>query len=125
LSLILIAKENKPQDAEGMSKKLDISKSFLAKILQNLAKVGILNSYKGAKGGFELSRPIEEITLFEIIKASEGKHPKVFTCSVSGKDCMRSPDFICSLQPVFNSLQLKIDQFLQGIRLSDLIAKEA
>lgn len=125
LSLILIAKEKLPQDADGLSKKLDISKSFLAKILQNLAKDGILNSYKGAKGGFELSKPVEDITLLEIIKASEGKHPKVFACSVGRDDCVRKPDYICGLQPLFNNLQIKIDDFLLTIKLSDLIIKEA
>lgn len=125
LSLLLIAKERLPQDAEGLSKKLDISRSFLAKILQNLAKDGILNSYKGARGGFELSKPVDEINLLEIIKASEGKHPKVFACSLDGKDCIHKPDFICSLQPLFNNLQAKIDNFLSNIKLSDLITKEA
>ena len=56
LSLALIGESGDPKDVDTLSKQLDISKSFLAKILQNLAKAGILVSYKGAKGGFALKK---------------------------------------------------------------------
>ena len=46
LSLILLSKADSPQDSETLSTKLAISKSFLAKVLQTLAKNGILKSYK-------------------------------------------------------------------------------
>ena len=87
LSLIVLAKSNHPLDAETLSKKLDISKSFLAKILQSLARKGILNSYKGVNGGFELSRKSADITVLEVMEAAEGKTPAVFNCSPSTDDC--------------------------------------
>ncbi len=46
LSLIVLSRATSPMDSETLSKELSISKSFLAKILQSLAKSGILNSYK-------------------------------------------------------------------------------
>ncbi|MFP4333282.1 MAG: Rrf2 family transcriptional regulator [Campylobacterales bacterium] len=123
LSLIAISKEDAPQDVESLSKKLEISKSFLAKILQSLAKEGILNSYKGAKGGFALQKKPEDISLFEIIEASEGRYPKVFMCSTEDGDCPKGKEasYICKLQPILNSLQGKIDGFLHHIKLSDMV----
>ena len=41
LSLIVLAKTEKPMDSETLSRELDISKSFLAKILQAMARKGI------------------------------------------------------------------------------------
>lgn len=124
LSLIVISKESEPQDAESLATKLELSKSFLAKILQNLAKGGVLKSFKGAKGGFALDKAPSDITLIQIIDIAEGKHPKVFTCSSEKSDCMRDPSFICALQPFLGRLQVKIDDFLQHITLQDLLTEE-
>jgi len=62
-----------------------LSKAFLAKILQALAKEGILKSYKGANGGFMLERSPEEIDILSIIHSVEGKNPSVFECSDFGQ----------------------------------------
>jgi Rrf2 family protein len=56
LALVLIAKKDTPQNTDELSAQLNISKSFLAKILQKLAKNGILESYKGFNGGFLLKK---------------------------------------------------------------------
>lgn len=45
---------------------------FLAKILQKLRRDGILRSVKGASGGFGFARPIDEITLMDIVRAIDG-----------------------------------------------------
>lgn len=81
LSLIHIAKSQEPQDVDTMSSVLDIPKSFLAKILQALAKDALLKSYKGAKGGFMLVKKPSEYTLKEIINSVEKKSINVFECS--------------------------------------------
>ncbi len=52
LSLDKIRKSDKPVGAEQLAKELSIPKSFLAKILHNLAKRDILESHRGAQGGF-------------------------------------------------------------------------
>ena len=56
LSLVSIAQSDTPKNVDFLATELNISKSFLAKILQNLAKNGILNSYKGNNGGFTLKK---------------------------------------------------------------------
>jgi Rrf2 family iron-sulfur cluster assembly transcriptional regulator len=55
-----------------MTKRLDIPYHFLAKILQNLARKGLLTSLKGPSGGFTLSLPAQDITLFHIVEAIDG-----------------------------------------------------
>ena len=121
LSLIVLAKADKPLDADTLSKELDISKSFLAKILQSMARSGILNSYKGANGGFALAKNVREITVHDITCAAEGKNPAVFDCSKSQKDCPSDKASTCQIWPVVNRLQGKIDNFLDQLTLADLI----
>lgn len=124
LSLIVLAKAEKPLDADTLSRELDISKSFLAKILQSMARRGILNSYKGANGGFALAKDMREITIHDIICAAEGKNPSVFDCSKSEKDCPSDKARTCQIWPVVNRLQGKIDAFLGSLTLADLIEQE-
>ncbi|MSN96971.1 Rrf2 family transcriptional regulator [Campylobacter sp. FMV-PI01] len=121
-SLIFIAKKSKPQDVDTISKELEISKSFLAKILQNMAKDGILNSFKGVKGGFALARDRDKINLKEIINSAERHEATVFECSISIEDCPKKNDK-CEIWSIFNSLQLKVDDFLDTITLDDIINK--
>jgi Rrf2 family transcriptional regulator, iron-sulfur cluster assembly transcription factor len=121
LSLILLSKADKPRDNETLSRELSISKSFLAKILQSLAKDNILKSFKGVNGGFVLAKEPKDIDMLEIITCVEGKTPAVFDCSSSVDDCPSDRAEICSIWPFLNKLQGKIDSFLAELTLADLL----
>ena len=123
LALILLAKENDPIGVDKLSEKLDISKSFLAKVLQNLAKIGLLHSYKGVKGGFSLAKDAQSITLLSIFEASEGRAPAVFDCAPSKENCPSDKASICQIWPVLNNLQVKIDDFLEELTLADIMKR--
>ena len=121
LSLILLSKAEKPQDSETLSRELSIPKSFLAKILQSLAKHGILKSLKGVNGGFALIREAKDISMLEIISCVEGKAPAVFDCASSEENCPSDKAKICSIWPFLNKLQGKIDSFLDALTLADIL----
>ncbi|MDD2781055.1 Rrf2 family transcriptional regulator [Sulfuricurvum sp.] len=121
LSLIVLAKAGHPLDVDTLSRELDISKSFLAKILQSLARQGILNSYKGVNGGFELARHSRDITVLEVMEAAEGKSPAVFSCSPSQEDCPSNKALSCGLWPFLNRLQGKVDTFLGTLTLEAIL----
>jgi Rrf2 family protein len=121
LSLIVLSKSDKPKDSETLSKELYISKSFLAKILQAMAKQEILKSYKGANGGFVLQKDPKEIDVLSIISTVEGKNPSVFECSSSTSNCPSNQGDYCSIWPMLNRLQLKIDLFLANVTLADIL----
>jgi len=121
LSLIVLSKKDTPQDTESLSRELTIPKSFLAKILQSLAKEGILVSYRGANGGFALAKKANEISMLNVMSAVEGKTPVVFDCAPSESDCPSDKASICSIWPFLNKLQGKIDTFLSGLTLEDIL----
>ena len=121
LSLILLAKATAPMDSETLSRELSISKSFLAKILQLLAKKGILKSFKGVHGGFVLNAKPEDINMREVMSAVEGKAPVVFECAPSVEDCPSDRASLCNIWPFLNKLQGKIDIFLTELTLADII----
>ncbi len=121
LSLLVLSRADSPIDSETLSKELSIPKSFLAKILQALAKKRILKSYKGVHGGFVLYKKAQDINMLEVMSAVEGKAPAVFDCSSSTSDCPSNRAELCSIWPFFNKLQGKIDNFLAELTLEDIL----
>jgi Rrf2 family protein len=120
LSLIAIAKSNEPKNVDVLSRELNISKSFLAKIMQNLAKQNLVVSHRGINGGFALNKSWDAITILEIVVAAEEKLPSVFECSPSAGSCPNQIAILCSIWPLLNNLQLKINDFLEKLTLKDI-----
>jgi Rrf2 family protein len=118
---VSIAKSNEPKNVEVLANELNISKSFLAKILQNLAKNGVLNSFKGNNGGFSLKKSCEELTILEITTIAEEKTPSVFECTSTQGSCSSSFNGSCTVFPLLANLQSKISGFLDNLTLKDII----
>ena len=97
---------------------------YVEQILLRLRRAGIVESTRGAKGGYALARPAQEITLRQIITAAElvtfdlhcETHP------IDAERCAQSCD--CSIRPVWMMLQKKIDEVLDSVHLSDLLVGE-
>ena len=120
LSLISIAKHQDPINVDVLSKELEISKSFLAKIMQNLAKENLVTSHRGVNGVFVLNKPIDELTILEIVVAAEERNPMVFECSDSIHSCPNNKAKLCNIWPLLNNLQFKVNDFLAQLTLKDI-----
>lgn len=124
LSLDAIVKSEKPMGSEQLSRELNIPKSFLAKILQNLAKSGILVSHRGAQGGYGLNVESENITIYDIIYAVEGKKPAVFDCVSYSQACPNGVIGSCTISPFLAKFQNKIDKYLKNLTLQEILNEE-
>lgn len=51
---------------------IDAPESFVSKVLQQLVQAGLVSSQRGARGGFQLARPADDISLLEVVEAIEG-----------------------------------------------------
>lgn len=91
-----------------LSDKIDVPKEFLAKIFQDLAKHGILESRRGRGGGFRLSRPPGEIAIYEIVELIEGSQP-MSGCIFDGKTC--HPEDPCPLHDEWVEMREEIIDF--------------
>lgn len=121
LSLVAISKHENPINVDVLSKELEISKSFLAKIMQSLSKSGLVVSSRGVNGGFILKKPIDELTILEIVVAAEERNPMVFECSASVESCPNNKAYLCSIWPFLNNLQTKVNGFLGNLTLKDIM----
>jgi Rrf2 family transcriptional regulator, iron-sulfur cluster assembly transcription factor len=103
-----------------MASGIDVSQTILAKIFQNLGKVGLVKSSRGMGGGFTLSRPAEEISLLEIVEAVEG--PIVLNrCLLRQGMCDRDAE--CTVHPVWREVQEKMRGILGNVTLKQLAGK--
>jgi len=60
-----------PTQIQDISRRQQISPRYLEQIFQNLKRAGILKSKRGPQGGYSLARTPEEITVLEILNATE------------------------------------------------------
>ncbi|MFG3660958.1 RrF2 family transcriptional regulator [Streptomyces sp. NPDC047706] len=58
----------------------DMSPSYLNKVLQQLVRADILQSLPGARGGFRLARPLDAVSMLDVVLAVEGDKP-LFRCA--------------------------------------------
>ncbi len=95
---------------DEIAREMCIPKSFLAKILQRLAKSKIVSSYVGVKGGFFLARKPRDITLFDVIEAIEGS-VAVNRCTENKKECALISK--CKVHPIWVSVRHDLERMLQ------------
>ncbi|MBD2871689.1 RrF2 family transcriptional regulator [Paenibacillus arenilitoris] len=65
-----------------LSGTLDVSESYLSKIMSKLRQDGIVRAVPGVNGGYELARPADQITFLDVIQVIEGRQ-QLFECSNS------------------------------------------
>ena len=67
-----LANQNSRTSAAKIAEKTRVTEKFCLKILRKLVSQGIVRSYKGVNGGYELNKLPEEITLKQVIETIEG-----------------------------------------------------
>lgn len=98
-----------------------ISADYAENILRSLKKRGLVISIKGPGGGYKLGKEPGEITIKEVISASEGKIALV-NCVLDKDFCDRTGDCIARL--LWTRVSEKIDEFLEAITIEDLLIEE-
>ena len=89
-----LARRKERTGAATVAKMTGVTPRFTLKILHKLTASKIVVSYKGAKGGYELARPADEITLREVIETFEG--PYILSrCLDPNHTCNCKTDYSC------------------------------
>jgi Rrf2 family protein len=111
-------KDGSAHSAKDIAEAYHIPPQLLAKILQTLAKGGLLVSHAGTNGGYALSRQSSEITAFEVIRAIDG--PLFITsCITIHGTCDLAGH--CTIKEPLRKVNDSIKDLLNGIRISDLV----
>ena len=97
----------------------EISLKYLEKILPDLVEAGFVEGLHGRNGGYRLTRKPEDYTVGEILRAAEGDLAPVACLCGDAPVCERSAD--CRTRPLWEGLNARISEYLDGIKLSELM----
>jgi Rrf2 family protein len=97
---------------------------YVEQILLRLRRAEIVKSTRGAHGGYTLAREADQISVRDVIAASELTTFDLHCVSHPVDDERCSASNSCSIRPVWVLLQQKIDLVLDGVHLSDLMHEE-
>lgn len=83
---------------DEIAREMEIPRSFLAKILQKLVRASLVRSFRGIKGGFQLAKNPKDISLLDVVEASEGEIA-LNVCVLDRTLCGRGGN--CPVHPVW------------------------
>lgn len=116
---LAISQGHGPVPLKQIAEKQNLSENYLEQLFSTLRKDGLLNSVRGAQGGYLLSRPPEEITVGNILRSLEGELSPS-DCIIDGlSECER--ETMCVTKNVWIKIKDSIDEVVDSITLKDMI----
>lgn len=97
----------------------EISKKYLEQIVPMLNKAGILRTNRGNRGGYCLARNASDISVGDVLRATEGNLAPIACLSYDVNDCPRREN--CSTLFIWEGLNKVITEYLDGITIQDVI----
>lgn len=118
LQLALYAKE-KPLSLREIAAREDISEQYLEQIFLILRRAHLVESVRGAHGGYFLGKPPQEILVGDIVRSVEGPIAPVDCLNEDG-ECTRSE--ACVTRRVWAKLQASMVHVLDRTSLADMVS---
>lgn len=109
--------------AAGISGDSQLPLPTVSKLLKQLAHSGVLESHRGAKGGYSLSRTPGEITVAQIIGAVDG--PIALADCLDGHEGVCGLESFCPMRGPWGRVSDAIRGALEGVTLADMTAENA
>ncbi len=104
---------------KDISNRQQISKKYLEQIVPLLSKSGLLRANRGYQGGYMLAKPADQYTVGEILRLTEGSLAPVACLEFEENTCPRIEE--CITLPVWKGLNEVIQNYLDGITLTDIL----
>jgi Rrf2 family protein len=111
-----------PVKGEAISRAQAIPFKFLENILLELRHAGLVQSQRGAEGGYWLARPAEEISLADVIRAVEGP---IATVRGQRPEEVSYEGVAAPLRDVWIELRASMRGVLETTTLADLVTRSA
>ncbi len=113
-----------PVPAREIAEQERLPGDYVEQILLRLRRAGLVESVRGARGGYYLAREPGQISMRDIMTASEHQTFEM-NCETHPVDDERcAPGGACSIRPVWHALQQRVDELLGSISLGDLMKHE-
>lgn len=115
----LAAADEGPVKGERLAEAQDIPLQFLEHILLELKHHGIVRARRGAKGGYWLARPAEEVTIADVVRAVEGPIADVQSTPPEAIEYRGNSEH---LREVWVAVRASLRSVLEEVTLANLVA---
>jgi FeS assembly SUF system regulator len=115
----LARSDNALMTASGISAGTGLPEPTVAKVMKLLAKENILQSIRGASGGYKLAAALDQITVADIIRIVDG--PISLTSCVDSAGSMCGYQSRCAVKGRWNGVNDAIQNALEGVTLADMM----
>jgi Rrf2 family protein len=104
-----------------VAKRQGISLKYLERILPELVSGQLVEGVHGKGGGYRLTKKPEDISVAEVLKLTEGDIAPVACLEENAPACDRIDD--CRTLPVWKGLNDRINEYLESVKITDLMKK--
>lgn len=111
--------EEAPQSIMCIAKRQSLSDSYLEQLMAKLKRAGLVESIRGAAGGYVLARQSSEISVGDILRALEGDLKPVDCMGIRGEKC-KTGDY-CPTRMVWQRIDESIQSTIDSIYLNELV----
>lgn len=118
--LYLSTQRGRVVSSKEIAQMMHIPRKYLIQIGADLREMGILSIHAGRYGGYSLVDVPEQITLYDIVNATEDTI-KINRCMENDTYCNRFATSHCPMRRCYAVMQTVWEQFLRGITIADLI----
>ncbi|MBN1408617.1 MAG: Rrf2 family transcriptional regulator [Calditrichaceae bacterium] len=120
ISIFEIADRNGqlPVSAKSIAMRYEIPLELLGKVLQTLAKNGLVTSIQGVKGGYVLNHSLRDVSILQVVEAIEG--PISLTACHNENICLCNQHTNCNIRTPMAMIQYELEQFFESISLEEL-----
>ncbi len=115
-----LACEGKRMDAKSISGATGVTLRFSLKILRKLVAAGIVKSFKGTQGGYEIGRSLDTISLYDVISTIEGEY-QLNRCVGGNYVCARIKQGPCQFQRVFRDISKDVQKQLKSHKFTEFV----
>ena len=110
------------RSAQEVSERSRLELPTVSKLLKQLAKAGLVDSFRGVRGGYRLARPAAEISVADIVAAIEGPFGMT-ECSAHQGQC--GYESHCGVRSNWRRISVTIETALKSVSLADMAMPRA
>ena len=118
-SMVRLGVAGGAETSSGIAAGIGVPEPTVAKVLKSLAARGMISSRRGMNGGYRLDRPLQDISIAEVIVAIDGPIALVSCIDGAGTGCENQ---LCPLAGRWEPVNRAIHAALSGITLADMAA---
>ncbi len=104
-----------------MAKQTGVTVRYLEKLLRSLKAAGLVETTRGAAGGYRLAKPAECITVGQVLQVGEGRLEPVECIQSDGRPCDRKKS--CAIQYVWQRISESIHQVIDEMTLKEVASQ--